>query len=195
VVQADSDPRGPGRGPGTIALIFLVCVIPFVASYLVYYLWPPQSRMNYGLLIDPRMLPAAPLARLDGSRFLFADLKGRWVLLQIDSSACADACRRKLYHMRQLRLIQGKDMGRIERLWLIRDDGSPDPALLRDYEGTHVVRASAAAISGFPAEGDPAGHIYLVDPLGNLMLRFPRDAEPGRMKKDLERLLKVSKVG
>lgn len=188
MAQADS----PRRGMKTVALIFLVCLTPFVASYLVYYFWPPQSRMNYGSLIDPRSLAVGLLARPDGSRFELSDLKGRWVMLQIDASSCAESCRRKLYQMRQVRLTQGKDMGRIERVWLVRDDGPLDPALLRDYEGTHLVRAAEAAISAFPADRDPADHIYLIDPLGNLMLRFPKDADPNRMKKDLERLLKVS---
>jgi hypothetical protein len=191
MTQADS----PRRLPRTLALILLVCLLPFLASYLVYYLWPPQSRMNYGTLIEPRPVPATPLARPDGPQFRFADLKGRWVMLHIDASACAEPCRRKLYHMRQLRLTRGKDMGRIERVWLVPDDGPLDAALLLEYEGTHIMRAPATVISAFPAETDPADHIYLIDPLGNLMLRFPRDAEPGRMKKDLERLLKVSKVG
>lgn len=180
------------RGLSTVALIFLVCLIPFVASYLVYYLWPPQSRMNYGSLIDPRPLPATPLVRLDGSPFLLSELKGRWVMLQIDSSACVEACRRKLYQMRQLRLTQGKDLDRIERVWLIPDHGPLDPALLRDYEGTHLARAAATMVSGFPAESDPTDHVYLIDPLGSLMLRFPKDADPSRMKKDLERMLKLS---
>lgn len=180
------------RGLGTVALIFLVCLIPFVASYLVYYLWPPQSRMNYGTLIDPRPLPATPLIRLDGSAFLLSELKGRWVMLQIDSSACAEACRRKLHQMRQLRLTQGKEMDRIERVWLIPDQGPLDPALLRDYAGTHLARAAATMVAGFPAESDPTAHVYLIDPLGSLMLRFPKDADPSRMKKDLERMLKLS---
>ena len=188
MTQADS----PRRGLKTVVLIFLVCLVPLVASYLVYYLWPPKSRMNYGSLIDPRPLPSSPLARPDGSAFVFADLKGRWVMLQIDASSCAEACRRKLYQMRQVRLTQGKDMGRIERVWLLRDDGPVDAVLLRDYQGTHLARAAGAVIGAFPAERDPVDHIYLIDPLGNLMLRFPKDADPSRMKSDLERLLKVS---
>ena len=179
----------------TPALIFAVCAMPFVASYLVYYLWPPQSRMNYGTLIDPHPLPVAPLARPDGSRFSIAELKGRWVMLQVDSSGCSEPCRRKLYQMRQVRLAQGPEMRRIERVWLVRDDGPVGPALLREYAGTHVAYAGIATLSAFPAERDAADHIYLIDPLGNLMLRFPRDADPSRMKKDLERLLKVSNVG
>jgi hypothetical protein len=182
-------------GLWTPALIFAVCVIPFVASYLVYYLWPPQSRMNYGTLIDPHPFPATPLARPDGSRFSIAELKGRWVMLQVDASGCSEPCRRKLYQMRQVRLAQGPEMGRIERVWLVRDDGPVEPALLREYDGTHVAHAGSATLSAFPAERDAVDHVYLIDPLGNLMLRFPRDADPSRMKKDLERLLKVSNVG
>jgi len=183
------------RGQRTLAIVFLVCVIPLAASYAVYYLWPPESRMNYGTLIDPRPLPDMPLLRPDGSRFTLAQLKGRWVLLHIDASACAEPCRRKLYQMRQVRLTQGREVDRIERVWLVRDDGPLDPLLLRDFEGTHVGRAAAALIAAFPAEHDAAEHIYLIDPLGNLMLRFPKDADPSRIKKDLERLLKVSMVG
>lgn len=192
-IGPDKSPRRSGRW--TLALIFAVCVIPFVASYLVFYLWPPQSRMNYGTLIDPRPFPAAALERVDGSRFSIAELKGRWVMVHVDGSACGEPCRRKLYQMRQVRLTQGREIGRIERVWLVRDDGPVDSALMREYDGTHVARAGAATFSALPAERDAADHIYLIDPLGNLMLRFPKDADPSRMKKDLERLLKVSNVG
>ena len=187
--------ESPRRGHRTLALIFLVCIVPFVASYAVYYLWPPDSRMNYGTLIEPRPLPDLGLVRSDGSRFSLAELKGRWVMLHIDASACAESCRRKLYVMRQVRMTQGREIGRIERVWLVRDGGPPDVPLLQDYVGTRVARVQAGLLSAFPAERDVADHIYLIDPLGNLMLRFPRDADPNRMKKDLERLLKVSKVG
>lgn len=182
------------RGIATLALILLVCVTPFVASYLVYYLWPPHSRINYGTLIDPRPFPAAPLERLDGPRFSITELRGRWVMLQVDSSSCSAQCRRKLYQMRQVRLTQGRGMGRIERVWLVRDDGPVEPALLREYSGTHIARAGSAMLSALPAQHDAADHIYLIDPLGNIMLRFPKDADPSPMKKDFDRLLKVSNV-
>ena len=87
-------------------------------------------------------------------------------------------------------------MNRIERLWLLVGTDPVDPALLVDYAGTLTIRMQdASLISGFPAPEDGKNHIYLLDPLGNLMLRYPRDADPSRMKKDLERLLKVSQVG
>jgi hypothetical protein len=180
------------RGLGTLALIFAVCVVPFFASYLVYFLWPPQSRMNYGTLIDPHPFPTAPLERAAGTRFPVSGWKGPWVMLRVDASGCAEPCRRKLYQMRQVRLTQGREMGRIERVWLVRDGGPVEPALLHEYDGTQIARAGNAVLSALPAEHDAADHIYLIDPLGNLMLRFPRDADPTSMKKDLDRLLKVS---
>ncbi|MDF3010766.1 MAG: hypothetical protein K0S03_1562, partial [Burkholderiales bacterium] len=82
---------------------------------------------------------------------------------------------------------QGKDMERIERLWLVSDGGAPRAELLAAIEGTRVI-----------ALEDPAftpDHIYLVDPLGNLMLRFPREPDPSRIIRDLQRLLRYSRIG
>ena len=92
--------------------------------------------------------------------------------------------------MRQLRRAQGKDQARVERLWVITDAGTPRPELLAAIEGTHVSRIPPGE---FP--GERSDHIYLVDPLGNLMMRFPRDPDPSRMLKDLQRLLRYSRVG
>jgi hypothetical protein len=87
-------------------------------------------------------------------------------------------------------------MERVERAWLISDDALPRPDALAPYDGTWPVRAAGTGLlDAFPAPVSAADHIYLIDPLGNLMLRFPRDPEPGRMIKDLSRLLKTSRVG
>ena len=176
-------------------LIFAVCVVPLVAAYLVYSLWPPHSRMNYGTLLDPQPISSESFKHIDGSRFSMTELRGRWVMLQVDGSACSSQCRRKLYKMRQVRLTQGRKMGYVERVWIVLDRGSIDAQLLRDYAGTHVARAESAASLKLPAERNISDHIYLIDPRGNVMLRFPKDADPSLMKKDLERLLKVSNMG
>ena len=133
---------------------------------------------------------------MDGRPFELAELKGRWVLAQIDKASCPDSCEKKLHYMRQVRLAQGREMGRVERLWLVTDDAPVAQGLIAGYEGTQVARVLEASwLAQFPAGRDVRDHIYLIDPLGNLMLRYPRDADPSRMKKDLERLLKVSRVG
>jgi hypothetical protein len=164
--------------------IALVCAAPVVLGTLAYvFRWAPGAKGNYGELVEPRVLAAPP----------FDGLRGKWILVSIDAAACDARCERKLYFMRQLRKATGKNQERVERLWLLTDPRSPSAALLSAIEGTHVMRADAALLESFP--GTPSAHIYLVDPLGNLMLRFPRDPDPSAMLKDLERLLRYSRVG
>ena len=164
-----------------LALLFL---LPVGASYLIWWLdLAPGTPGNYGTLLAPRpvALPAA------------AELKGKWVLVQFDGGACAAACERKLYFMRQVRRAQGKEMPRVARLWLVTDSVVPSTKLLAAIEGTVV--ASAPVGVDFPAEKAVSDHIYLVDPLGNLMMRFPREADPSRVIKDIQRLLRASSFG
>ena len=86
-------------------------------------------------------------------------------------------------------------MQRVERLWVVTDAVPPRPELLVAIEGTVVAIQNGALAASFPAEGSVTEHIYLVDPLGNLMMRFPREPDPARVIKDLQRLLKVSGFG
>jgi len=163
---------------------------------LIYYFWKPGHTVNYGDLIGPLPLPDTALALDDGVPFRFSQLKGKWALVSLDSGNCAAHCDEKLLYMRQLRLTQGKDAERIERVWLISDDVQPRAGMMARYPGTWLVRAAGAGLSGFfPAKRAAADHIYLIDPLGNLMLRFPRDPDPRRMIKDLARLLRASQIG
>ena len=162
-----------------VLLIGLVCAAPLVLGTLAYvYKWDVGSAANYGELIPPRPLSGPPFDRL----------RGKWLLVAVDSAACDAWCEKKLYYLRQLRRAQGKDMDRVERLWLLTDDAQPRAELLQAIEGTLIERAPK--LDAFP--GKPAEHLYLVDPLGNLMLRWPRDADPSKMLKDLQRLLKVA---
>lgn len=179
-----------------LLIIAALCIAPFIAAAVMFYWGDPRGGMNYGELIPARPLIDPPLRHLDQRAFRLSELKGRWIMLQLDGADCADACRAKLYNMRQVRLAQGREMERVERVWLILDEAPLETQLIREYDGTRFVRAAGSPLL---AEFSPAGaardHIYVIDPLGNLMLRFPRDADPGRMRKDLARLLKVSRVG
>jgi len=180
-------------------LLFLVCAAPVIASYFTYYVIKPQSRVNYGELVTPvAPLPAAPLKLLDGKPYELSALKGKWILLTVDGGACPQVCVEKLYKMRQVRAATGKESDRIENVWLISDEAQLDTQVIRAYDGTHMVRAGGSPLlAAFKsAEGTvQPDHIYLIDPLGNLVLRFPKGAEPARMKRDLDRLLKYSRIG
>lgn len=187
-------------GRWKMLVVFAVCASPLIASYFSYYVMQPSGRTNYGTLIDPRAYPIPRLGSvsLDGKPTELDAYKGKWIMLQIDSGNCQEACRKKLYDMRQLRTAQGKERERIERVWLITDNEALDTVLMREYDGTRMLRVPAAALQAWlPLEQGTtlADHIYMIDPLGNLMMRFPKDADPNRIKKDLGRLLKASKIG
>lgn len=177
--------------------VAVASVGPFVLAYLTFHFWAPAERMSYGELIEPpRPLPDSALKLADGRPFRLGELRGKWILMQVSPGACDEDCQRRLYHMRQVRRAQGKNMERIERVWLIGDDTPLDPAVTRAFDGTHFVRAAGSGLLREPVlAADPPGHIYLIDPLGNLMMRFPRDADPSRILRDITRLLKASQVG
>lgn len=176
-------------------LIIVVGLAPFVFSYLAYYTWQPAGRTHHGEL-QAQPLPEGALVLADGKPFRLEQLRGRWMLLMADEARCDEACVRKLYALRQLRLTQGKDAPRIERVWLLTDGREPPAELLDEYAGTWVVRAAGSELlEGLAPAGTARDFIYLVDPLGNLVVRYPREAEPRGIIKDLVRLLKTSRIG
>ncbi len=198
-----------------LLLLFLVCAAPVIASYVTFYILKPEQRSNYGELLSIQRLPEAPLAHLDGKPFHLAGFKGKWVLVTFDGSACLEACVKKLHNMRQVRTALGRERDRVERAWLITDDAPLSTMTIREYDGTRMLRTpdpsllrafavakgqgNAPVPAPVPASGTAPGnatdHIYLIDPLGNLVLRFPKNEQPARMKKDLDRLLKYSRIG
>ena len=171
-------------------------VVPVVAAYLAYFGLRPAGHTNYGALIQVTPLQHTAGTTLDGAALDIQTLRGKWIMVHVGPSSCDAACAQQLYLMRQTRLVQGKEQSRIERLWVLTDVGAVDPALLQEHPGLNVWRPAEAAFAGqFPATQSPAEHIYLVDPLGNLMLRFPAQPDPKRMLKDLKLLLKASQIG
>ena len=191
------------RGRWMLWLVLLVCASPMIASYFTYYVIKPEKRNNYGTLIDQRAhpVPAMATTTLDGRPQALEQFKGKWVMLMVGPGACPDSCRKQLFALRQLRLMQGKEADRIERVWLITDKEPLDTIIIREYDGTHMLHADAATVASWlPADAGttPADHIYMIDPLGHLMMRFPKDPELKEVRKvykDVNKLLKASSVG
>ncbi|WP_338847169.1 cytochrome C oxidase subunit I [Massilia sp. W12] len=199
-MSENSSPAKPKRSSAMLWAVLAVCIAPIAASYFYYYVVKPGPATNYGALLDPRQYPMPNLnARsLDGQPRELASLNGKWRMLMVAPAACAESCREKLFQMRQLRLTQGREKDRIERVWLITDEQALDTILLREYDGTHFIRAERAKIAAWlPAEASTRieDHLYFIDPLGNLMMRYPKDADPHKIKKDLNKLIKISKIG
>lgn len=194
---ADSQRTRMGRIK--MLLVWAVCAAPVVASYLTYYVIKPQGRTNYGeLIMPPKALPAdndLALTDLQGQAVKPASLKGQWLLVVVANGACDAQCENQLYLQRQLRETLGKEKDRLDRVWLIPDQAAVPVALMPGLKNAWVLRTPQAELQRWlmPEPGQALGaHLYLVDPRGDWMMRFPAHADPSRIKKDLARLMKAN---
>lgn len=193
-----SDSRRTRVGRLKMLAVLAICAAPVVASYLTYYVIRPEGRRNYGELVEQRQLPPIAATALDGSSVVLRSLRGQWLLVSVSGGECGAACERHLYLQRQLRESLGKDKDRVDWVWLVTD-GKPVREALRPALGqATVLRVDPAPLAQWltPAPGRSlADHLYLVDPMGNWMMRFPAELELSTASKarlDLERLLRAS---
>lgn len=180
-------------------LVLLFCAAPVIASYFTYFVIRPDGRTNYGDLIQPsKGLPELTLSTLEGQAVPLRSLRGQWLLVAVGPGGCDAACEQRLYAQRQLREMLGRERDRLDKVWLVTDEVSPKPAL-RDA----VLAEPPVTVLRYPREQlvqwlapEPGHaleeHLYLVDPMGEWMMRFPVAFEPSRVKRDLERLLRAS---
>ncbi len=192
------------RGRWKMLAVLLVCAAPVIASYFTYYVVRPEGRRNYGELIDPqRPLPALPTVALDGTAGQLPALKGQWLLISVAGGACDATCEKHLYLQRQLREGLGKDKDRLDWVWLVPDDAPVKPELRPAIQQATVLRVDAARLAQWLVPGPGRAlrdHLYVVDPLGNWMMRFPAvnldaqvdTASAAKIKRDLERLMRAS---
>ena len=188
------------NGRWKMLALMLVCAAPVIASYLMFYVIRPEGRKNYGELIQPaRPLPAVQARLLDGKAYALPALQGQWLLVSVGSSACDEACQKRIYWTRQLREIMGRDKDRIERVWLVMDEAAVDAKLIpqvhapaNDAQALRVDAATLAAWLPIAAGAKMQDHIYVVDPYGNLMLRWPADMDAVKAKRDVHNLLRAS---
>ena len=178
-----------------LLLIVAGFALPVAGSYLAYHFSRPAPTANYGeLLLPPARIPTHPFEHLAGRSWTFAELQGRWALTMSDSGACPAACVEKLTTLRQVRLALGRNASRVTGVYVVDDLTPPDPKALGPFEGTVVALAPRGMQLPSGVANDRA-HIYLVDPNGNVMMRWPAGADRKRMLKDLELLLKASQIG
>lgn len=168
-----------------LLLLLAVFAAPALAAWLTYAWWQPSRLGNYGELLPPQPLTLPALLDPAGKTTPWADLRGKWVLLVVAPGNCDGACAHAAYLARQVRLAQGREQERIERVLL----GSRGDMVWPHRDGAY--RALLAQPGGALAQGG----LYLVDPLGNLMMRFPDKAEGKGVIRDLRQLLKASQIG
>ena len=186
-------------GRWKMILVLLVCAAPVIASYFTYYVVRPDGRRNFGDLINPqRPLPDQPVVNLAGQASNLRALKGQWLLVSVAGAGCDDTCTRQLYLQRQLRESLGKNKDRLDWVWLVNDDKPLSAALRVAVSGATVLRVPPQPLAAWlqPAAGRQLqDHLYVVDPMGNWMLRFPAGLDlpaAAKAKRDLERLMRAS---
>jgi hypothetical protein len=168
-----------------VLAIFFACAAPVALSLITYYVWKPEKRMNYGELLQatPSMAPT-PIA---GNPY-----QGKWVMLLIDEPNCPAACEKRLYAMRQTALAMAMKKDKLAQVWVITPSGPPRAELLAQYPKTELLVHDLAWLPKLP---EPvAGRIFLLDPNGVPVLRYPEDPDVKRMMKDLGRLLDVKRM-
>jgi cytochrome oxidase Cu insertion factor (SCO1/SenC/PrrC family) len=194
---APTNPAKPTARSGRMQalLILLVCAAPIVGGTFAFMVWDSGRTTNYGELITPRKVELVGEG-IDGKQAALSKYEGKWRFVIFDGGHCDEQCQRKLLYTRQIRLAQGREQTRIERIWLIDDASMPNPEYAGLFAEAHLIRLPAGLVpADFEKQGSPRQYIYLVDPLGYLMMRYSADPEPAKMIKDLQRLLKYSRIG
>jgi hypothetical protein len=181
---------------GLAALFF----VPIGGAMLLYYGigWSPSGHVNHGELIVPaRPLPAVSLPDANTHQPMPNVFTGRWALVYIGGGECDRDCRFALYLMRNTRLDLGNEAMRVERVFLLTGGGG-GASLAHHYPGMIVLDASASSahelVAAFPAK-DLDASIFIVDPLGNLLMRYDSRRDPMGLLEDLQRLLRLSQIG
>lgn len=206
-------PKAPSRSRSRapLFLILAICLAPVVFALLAYYVpalgLRPQEASNYGTLIQPqRPMPdaaALPLTTLDGKPFDLSSLRGKWLLLSADEGACPESCVTKLFILRNSHASQGKNVERLARVWFVTDNAPVPEQIAQAYTGTNMLRADPEKLAAYLAPKASAAQrqaalkapMWIIDPLGNLMLEFPANADPTSVRDDIRKLIRNSRIG
>ena len=184
------------KGCLQLTLIALVFFGPLILATWLYFSgtgFRPEGRSNHGQLLEPlvNIRDALPLSKIHEQH------DGHWLLVYSNDGVCDETCEYALYTLRQSRLMLGKEMGRLVRVFL-HGDTAPDTVFLAD-EHAGLITLRDSGISDLLENKRPAqlsaGGYYLVDPLGNLVMYFQPDIDPGDMVEDIKHLLELSRIG
>jgi hypothetical protein len=188
------------RGRRTLLIVAAIFFLPVAVAFTLYYgkLWRPANSSSKGELIEPaRPLTVAGLRHADGTPAADSVLAGKWTLLYIGDGRCDDACRTALVFGRQSRLALNNEMTRVQRVFLATGNCCDSEYFAREQAGLIALDASApeatALLQQFPGEREHT--LFIVDPLGNLMMRHDASHTTKDLLSDLKKLLKLSHIG
>ena len=183
-------------GRTQLLLVALVFLGPLAFAAWLYFAggaWQPVGRSNHGALLEPIVnlrdaLPESPLAALS---------EDHWLMLYRNDAECGESCRAALYRLRQARLMLGNDMDRVSRVFL--HGQTPPDTLFLEAQHAGLITMTDKGLGELLHKKIPtgleAGGIFLIDPLGNLVMYFGPDLNPSNMVDDIKHLLRLSRIG
>lgn len=183
--RTETAPRAGGRL--RLLLLLALFAAPAMAAWLAHHVWHPTGGQSYGELLEPRVPVLPGLEDAAGQPADLGELRGRWVLLTVVDGACAADCRELVRLTLQARLALGRDQGRVARALIGTSAAPPDEPELRAFT------LPAEVMDRLHEQPGPA--VYVLDPLGRVMLRFPPRPDGQALIGDLRRLLKASHIG
>ncbi len=186
---------------GRLQLILIAAVFlgPFLLAWLLYDPdsgWMPETTTAHGELITPvKLVPDANLSVPRNEQD--SPYPGIWTLVHVGNGACDETCMKSLYKTRQVRKSLGKEDRRVQRILFLSNETPLDPAIAEHHPGLKVYSADQALTGEFILAIEPydTRDIFLIDPLGNLIMRFTSGTGMKDMFKDLQKLLKISQIG
>jgi len=205
--MTDTDALAVRRGRRRLLALAALFFVPLAVAFWMYYApggWRPSGDASKGDLIDPaRPLPELAVPTMDGPPTGAEFLRGRWTMLYVGDGLCDDRCRKALYLTRQTRIALNKDMDRVQRVFLVTDRCCDRAFLAQEHPDLVVARVddatSARLLEPFPTYDGvsvaAAGRIYLVDPLGNLLMSYAPAAPEKALLTDVKKLLRLSHIG
>ena len=184
------------RNLRTLAVLAALFLLPVAASFWMYYGsgWRPAGHSNHGELIAPaRPLPAVPAAEAHSPLF-----HGKWSLVYVGDGACGDECHRALYVMRQTRLSLNNEMRRVDGVFVATGHCCAREFLAQEHPGLQILDTVSTPderlVQTFPAAAREH-QLFIVDPLGNLMMSYDTRENPKGLLEDLKKLLTLSHIG
>lgn len=192
------DPRlaaAPPTGRGKLLAIVLASTLPLMLALFVFFVFKPTGKAGFGELIQPaRAMPEVSFINDKGENHALADLKGKWLLVTVDSGNCLEACAQHLFVQRQLRAMLGKDKDRVERVWIVTDN-TPLPEkiqpLLTDLTQVRLAPEVVQLWLGSESTEVAQNQLYLVDPIGNAMLKMSANQNATQAKQAHQSLMKL----
>ena len=197
-----SENNAPGNGRKILLILAVIFLLPFTVAATLHLLQIKPGGHSYGDLVKPPLNLKFPVLHdAQGKPFGAAQWQKKWSIVMVDAAGCTEAWQAQVYVLKQVHTSLGKEAQRVQRVLLVPGETNNEAlnALQKKYPDLVVLAGADAETVRFAGEfmpsGQSAGHVYLVDPLGNLMMTYSENMDPKGLRSDLTRLLKNSWAG